>query len=422
MNPIRYSTSPAPWVPGALLYRDDCLKVLRALPADSISAITTDPPYGLSDVSSADTVQAITAWASGDRERVPDGRGFMGHEWDRFVPPPAVWDECLRVLKPGGYAAVFAGTRTADLMGLSLRLAGWTMKDTVTWLYSSGMPKGLNVGKAIDKAAGAVRTKIVGTGWHKMTPGGHGITTNTYNELYQIGDAAIGTPVYAPATKEARQWEGWNTHLKPAGEPILIAQKPFKGTIVNNVLKHGVGAMNIDACRVPVTDRENYEGKCASVVGLDSNRHDVVYGKRSGVREDSASPIGRYPSNVVLSHGEDCDETDCIGGCVVVELKEDSRFYPTFRYQAKAPKSERPVVDNKAYPTVKPLALMSWLLTLLTPPYGVVLDPFAGTGTTGQAALRLGFNSILMENNPEAWPLIDKRFGDEGCALYPIAG
>jgi DNA modification methylase len=407
-SPIRYSTSPALWVAAAQLYKGECLQVLRTLPADSVSACITDPQYGLSDVSSADTIQALTAWASGDRERVPDGRGFMGNEWDRFVPPPAVWDECFRVLKPGGYMAVFAGSRTADLMGLSIRLAGFRMCDTITWMYASGMPKGLNISKAIDKA---------------------GISS-------------------------LNNWDGWNTTLKPAAEPIIIAQKPVKGTIINNVLKHGTGGMNIDGCRVPVVDRNNYDAKCASVVGLGSNRNGAAYGEWSGVREDSSSAAGRWPANVMLSHSENCDMETCVHGCPVAALDQQSgslisgkhaahhtrttaggnnvthgnmqgitgyshndsggasRFYNIFRYQAKAPKSERPVINGIAHPTVKPLALIEHLITLFTPPYGVVLDPFAGTGTTGHAALRLGFNSIIIERDKKYWPLIDKRLND----------
>lgn len=371
-NLVRYSSSPAPWVPGALLHKNDCLPALRAMPDASISCVITDPPYGLSDVKSAEVVQAITAWAQSDRERVPDGRGFMGNEWDRFVPPPAVWDECMRVLKPGGYMAVFAGSRMADLMGLSIRLAGFEMRDTITWLYGSGFPKSLDVGKAIDKAAGA---------------------------------------------KAAKQWDGWGTALKPAAEPIIMARKPFPETVAANVLAHSTGAINIDGCRVITSDK-----LIRPAILRGENK---VFGKGLGAGTQN-EPSGRWPSNVVLSHSELCDEIEgCVEGCPIAELDAQSgitkdegyggqggasRFFNTFRYQAKAPTSERPVVNGVAHPTVKPLALMEWLVTLLTPPYGVILDCFAGSGTTGHAGLRLGFNSIIIERDAKYWPLIDARF------------
>ena len=137
------------------IHHDDCLTALRAMPDASVSAIVTDPPYGLSNTDPASVADTITKWAGGDREHVPTGRGFMGKAWDAFVPPPAVWDECLRVLKPGGHMVVFAGSRTQDLMGLSIRLAGFDIRDSVAWLYGSGFPKSHDVSKAIDKAAGA---------------------------------------------------------------------------------------------------------------------------------------------------------------------------------------------------------------------------------------------------------------------------
>ena len=200
MTVIRYASSPAPWVPSALLHRASNLSALRELPSESVSSVITDPPYGLGDHAPAEVVQAITAWAQGDRERVPDGRGFMGKDWDRFVPPPAVWDECMRVLKPGGHMAVFAGSRTAGLMDLSIRLAGFEIRDTITWMYGNGFPKSLDISKAINKTAGV---------------------------------------------DGAKQWDGWGTALKPAGEPIIMARKPFIGTVANNVLTYGTGGINI---------------------------------------------------------------------------------------------------------------------------------------------------------------------------------
>ena len=142
---------------GVALHVGDCLDVLASLPDASVAAVVTDPPYGLADHPVKRIEQALTAWLTGDRAHVPDGRGFMGREWDKFVPPPAAWDECYRVLKPGGHLLAFAAPRTYDLMGISIRLAGFDVFDSIDWINGQGFPKSLNVSKAIDKAAGAER-------------------------------------------------------------------------------------------------------------------------------------------------------------------------------------------------------------------------------------------------------------------------
>jgi DNA modification methylase len=414
-----------------MLYAGDCLPIMRSFREDnSYNAIITDPPYGLSDISSADTIQAITAWASGDRERVPDGKGFMGNKWDRFVPPPAVWDECYRLLKPGGYMAVFAGSRTADLMGLSIRIAGFEMRNTITWMYGNGFPKSLDIGKAIDKAAGAIRNVVGkyqppnGKIWNlandTATPGGDKTTMGAFN----VRSASMG--ITAPATEDAKQWNGWGTALRPAGEPIIVARKPFPGTVTANVLQHGTGGINIDGCRI---------------------------GTNTPTWKDQT---GRWPANVVLSHTVWCDETHCEDGCPIAELDTQSRisenglavqrnransneantngiyssrshdadmdhgfngtggasrFFNTFRYQAKAPKSERPTINGKSHPTVKPQALIEWLITLFVSEGGLLIDPFAGSGTTGAAAKKLGHPAVLIEKEKEYQPHIHHKLG-----------
>jgi site-specific DNA-methyltransferase (adenine-specific) len=143
---------------GVTLHHADCLDVLRSLPDCSVDAVICDPPYGLANTDPAHVVEALTRWSQGDRDFIPSGRGFMGKEWDAFVPPPAVWDECARILKPGGHLLAFAGSRTFDLMALSIRFAGFEIRDSIAWLYGSGFPKSLDVSKAIDKAQGATGT------------------------------------------------------------------------------------------------------------------------------------------------------------------------------------------------------------------------------------------------------------------------
>lgn len=208
------------------LYHSDALDLLRSLPSESIDACVTDPPYGLADHAPATIAQALQAWVSGDREHVPNGKGFMGREWDRFVPPPAVWDECLRVLKPGGHLLAFAGARTQDLMAMSIRLAGFEIRDGIDWIRGQAFPKSLDVSKAIDKAAGAERA-LIGIGkagssslerMRRVEMGYRQTLTNVTPEAY---------PITAPASEDARRWSGWGTALKPAREPVVWAQKPL---------------------------------------------------------------------------------------------------------------------------------------------------------------------------------------------------
>ncbi len=361
--------------------------------------------------------------------------------------------ECLRVLKPGGHLLAFGGSRTWHRLACAVEDAGFEVRDSIAWLYASGFPKSLDVSKAIDKAAGAER-EVVGKRWEvNRKPG-----VKAAGILGEYGpDDGLLT---GPATDAARQWSGWGTALKPAFEPIVVARKPLAGTVAGNVLAHGTGALNIDGCRVVAG--QDYRDKCASVVGIASNRNGDAYGEWTGERQDSASPLGRWPSNVVLSHaplldvdgtvtGDACAD-GCVPGCPVADLDEQSgtsassarkptgrdtrgtpngetpvtrfadtierghadeggasRFFPTFRYQAKADTAQRPRHGGVAHPTVKPLDLMRWLVRLVTPPAGTVLEPFAGSGTTAEACLLEGFRCIAIEKTPEYLPLIVDR-------------
>ncbi|KPI31435.1 DNA methylase N-4/N-6 domain protein [Actinobacteria bacterium OV320] len=226
--------------------------------------------------------------------------------------------------------------------------------------------------------------------------------------------AALSDGAYdltAPASAPARQWQGWNTALKPAHEPIVLARKSTGfNTTVANVLEHGTGALNIDGCRTQAG--QDYRDKCASVVGLASDRNGDAYGEWTGVCEDFAHPAGRWPTNVLLGHGPDCDDA-CSPGCPVPDFGAEARFFPVFRYEAKAPASERPrLADGTAHTTVKPLALMQWLVRLVTPPGGTVLDPFAGSGTTLAAALREGMTAVGVEKEEPYAQLCVQRLSE----------
>ena len=411
------------------LRHGDCLEVLRDLPDNSVDSIVTDPPYALSNTKPAQVADVLAAWVTGDTEAVPATKGgFMGKDWDSFVPPPAVWAECLRVLKPGGHMAVFAGARTQDLMGLSIRLAGFEIRDTLGWVYGSGFPKSMDVSKAIDKMKGAKR-EVVG-----KNPNHRAISGVGYEGIYQGGNTGA-EDVTAPATSEAAKWDGWGTALKPAIEPIILARKPLDGTVANNVLAHGVGGLNIDACRVPSDEITGWGG--AGAGGGTWNSENMGLGK-----DGDARPVqGRFPANVLLDEhaAKEMDKQSGVlktgGGNRKSAVTDDhlygnynegpdrffpaneggaSRFFPVFKYQAKAPKKERPVIVREdgtkvQHPTVKPLALMEWLVTLITPEGGTVLDPFAGTGSTLQAATNKGFNPIGIEADADYIQLINTR-------------
>lgn len=425
------------------LYLGDCLDVLRTLPDESVDAVVTDPPAGIS---------------------------FMGRDWDGDLGGRDRWiawhaerlAEAARVLKPGGHALVWALPRTSHWTAMAVEDAGLEIRDCLTHLFGSGFPKSLDVGKAIDKAAGAER-KVIGPprGIGGRDPAKHAVLPGdeVYAGAWGNRWAANET---APATAEAARWDGWGTALKPAAEHWWLARRPLAGTVAANVLEHGTGALNIGACRTAVTDSVNARRNKGTGLGYQSG--DAQRGAWDGA-------AGRWPTNVVFSHpplvvdgevvGDACAE-GCVDGCPVAELDRQSgiltsganptrrnsdkfcdaygdfkgqtecipargadsggasRFFPTFRYAAKAPASERPKLpDGTAWPTVKPVALMRWLVRLVTPPGGVVLDPFAGTGTTAEAAVVEGFRALLIERDRKAAELIKIRLAKP---IAPVLG
>ena len=338
----------------------DCLAVLRTFAPSSIDAIVTDPPYGLS---------------------------FMGKKWDYDVPSVEIWTECLRVLKPGGHLLAFAGTRTQHRMAVRIEDAGFEIRDMIAWVYGSGFPKSLDVSKALDKAAGAEREVVGSNPNHRATSG------IEYAGVYQGGNTGSAT-ITAPATDAARQWQGWGTALKPALEPITVARKPLVGTVAANVLAHGTGAINVDGCRVETDDTYAYPkgaGGSSFTVG----------GGVDGSRTDTPSmhPLGRWPANLIHDGSEE----------VLAGFPESNGSAARFFYCAKASKSDRG--DGNIHPTVKPTDLMRYLCRLVTPPGGVVLDPFMGSGSTGVAAQSEGFRFIGIERDPAYFEVARERLG-----------
>jgi len=633
----------------ATIFSGDCLEELKALPDNSVDSIVTDPPYGLGNADPDYIMKALKMWMDGDRTHIPAGKGFMGKQWDAFVPPPAVWDECFRVLKPGGHMLVFAGTRTQDLMGLSVRMAGFEIRDSIGWIYGQGFPKSMDISKAIDKSAGAEREVIgsagdapdlrdVGAKSKEAT----GIDKLSFGQVTDAERTEI--LITAPATDDAKKWSGWGTALKPALEPIIVARKPLgEKTVAANVLKWGTGGINIDGSRIGSEQRTdkitengfganfmddgwqpsgktyektvtgrfpsnvliqhadgcvqvgettettlNHNAPKGTFAGGEEDRgsdtaeyrenvsvsaiYECVDGcpvaeldKQSGIRpggtwnttdgarpfnndgeptgyeskgkdnsvggasryfyqvqKDDEAPTGRFPSNVIFVHSEDCkvvgtttnktvagnrtatfgtQETvsggdgsggfdgyeyttevyECADGCPVKELDEqsgvlksgsmdsitkgydpetfntfgkqyarrvvhkgDSGGASRFFYQAKANKKDRneglgedlpekgKVFNGKSeesagnapgsvedkfttqparnfHPTVKPTDLMRYLIKMVTPVGGIVLDPFCGSGSTGKAAVLEDFNFIGVEITEEYLPIIKGR-------------
>ena len=372
--------------------------------------------------------------------------------------------ECLRVLKPGGMMLSFGGTRTWHRLACAIEDSGFEVRDSIAWLYGSGFPKSLDVSKAIDKrrdwslverlsdeikrarsesglslaevgqATLAATDGTYGKWYHR---GGHmffetgrslpsrpewdqlrhvlpvapefaevydeaerevtGVHVEWENRTNYALTSADGLRRDKPATPDAERWQGWGTALKPAFEPIVVARKPLAGnTVANNVIEHGTGALNIDACRVG----KGTSGRWPANVVLDESQAEVL-DQQSGV---SSSRIGK-PRGADAGEGWGMTAT----GAEYGDSGGASRFFPTFRYEAKAPTSERPKVNGTAHPTVKPLDLMRWLVRLVTPPGGTVLEPFAGSGTTVEACIVEGFHCIAIEREAEYLPLIEQR-------------
>lgn len=367
------------------LIASDSLEAMKTFQTDTFDSVVTDPPYGIK---------------------------FMGKEWDHGVPSSLYWAEALRVAKPGAHLLSFGGTRTFHRLACAIEDAGWELRDTIMWVYGSGFPKSLNISKAIDKAAGATR-EVVGYDESRVRP----------NRLYEggaIGNVGgtgkvsdrtdNGATITAPSTPDAIKWDGWGTALKPAWEPIIVARKPLIGSVVENVLAHGTGGLNIDASRIPLEgDYKSKPNGRPSQTGLGDNYKPEL--------ANIADTVGRFPANLIHDGSEEVQscfpfvtsgnfsgrrnkpKTKNTFGAFVTQDEparsgsagSASRFF----YCAKASQRDRNdgMKDGQTneHPTVKPTELMRYLVRLVTPPAGRVLDPFAGSGSTVRAAIMEGF-------------------------------
>lgn len=400
------------------ILQGDCKERLKELHDNSVDAIITDPPYEL---------------------------GFMGKKWDNtgIAYNVDMWRECLRVLKPGGHLLAFGGTRTYHRMAVAIEDAGFEVRDMIEWVYGSGFPKSLNIGKAVDKLQGNERIKT-GEIKHHAQKG-----VAVAEERGAIGGGAFGQAKDEEITKGNSEWEGWGTALKPSHEPICMARKPIsEKTVAENCLKYGTGGINIDESRVE-TDGSPRKGGATTNGNLGWKPSKEIY------------TDGRFPANLIHDNSEEVrecfPETTHAGNKKASPAdkgmfgigREDfrntygndgnsaSRFFKSIIYQAKASKSERnkgcdgleekqyshdgrdkeienPYQRNKSvatnnHPTVKPIALMEYLIKMVTPRGGIVLDPFAGSGTTLVACKQNGYHYIGIELTEEYTLIIKAR-------------
>jgi DNA modification methylase len=393
----------------------DCLEVLREIPDNSIDSVVTDPPYGLSK--EPDIEEVLTKWMAGE-DYEHRGGGFMGKTWDSFVPGPAIWREVYRVLKPGGHALVFAGTRTQDLMTISLRLAGFEIRDVIEWLYFNGFPKSLDVGKAFDKRAGVER-EVISERVVKDIRNGHG---RKYGSALFAGEDTpkMTYQITAPATPLAKKWNGWGTALKPAHEPIIMARKPLDGTVADNVERWGTGAINIDGCRIATEDSlDRPNGKQVGVTWDLTNRPKDYIGSEAGrfpancITLDDDAFFSKYfnitPPELSKKASKKDRNSDWRGKLINLPDKP-ARTYGEYKGTPEHATNMHTKRANN-HPTVKPTDLMAWLVRLVTPPGGIVLDPFAGSGSTLVAAKREGFQYIGIEREAEYVEIAKARVG-----------
>lgn len=404
-----------------ILKLGDCLEKLKELPDNSVDSVVTDPPYGI---------------------------GFMNKKWDYDVPSTEIWVECLRVIKPGGHLLSFSGSRTYHRMAVRIEDAGFEIRDQLMWVFGSGFPKSHNIGKAVDKLLGNER-EVLGTK-AEFSLDGAKRNPNNHREIGEAGKEIGHEYGYkqgwdAPITKGTSEWEGWGTALKPAHEPIVMARKPFKGTVAENVLKWGTGGLNIDVSRVGTEQiKSTYGGFTPALSdGRDLQKMvDRIDNSKVDEKFNTVTHTGRWPANIILDEeaGQILDEQSGISGTgkkkigkdrqnffhnenTIFEVKNNSftnqriedygdkggasRFF----YCPKASKKDRN--EDNIHPTVKPTELMLYLIKLVTPVGGTVCDPFMGSGSTGKAAIRGGFDFIGIEKEEEYIKIAQARIENE---------
>ena len=443
---------------GLRLEHGDCAEVMASMKSNSVDAIVTDPPYGLAFMGADwDSFGASTGRESVDERRdkmneylganavVPAFASSHSHmpklsemrEFQARMTP--IFAEALRVAKPGAHLLCFGGTRTFHRMACAIEEAGWEVRDCIMWVYGSGFPKSMDVGKAIDKALGAERKKRNGDGEHagNVDFGMKNRCPKCGKPYFSADPCKCPREDKVPVTDQAKQWDGWGTCLKPAWEPIIVARKPLDGTVAHNVLTWGVGALNIDACRVPTDETVENHSRSA-----DAAKSKGKYGDSSAqeTHQTNGQELGRFPANLAHDGSDDVlalfPDTGKSSGGGGVKAPGKNGIYGTYNgheypqqlglgdsgnaarffYCAKANKKDRG--EGNDHPTVKPTALMEWLVRLVTPQGGVVLDPFMGSGSTGVAAKREGMGFIGIERDEHYFEIASRRLESEPATLF----
>ena len=381
------------------LYQGNMLDMLEVIEPNSIDSVITDPPYGLTSITKRfgkENSAKCQYGKDGSFQRL--SKGFMGKEWDGSGIEYNIdtWKKCFEVLKAGGYLIVFGGSRTFHKVACAIEDAGFEIRDTIMWLYGSGFPKSQNIGKMYDKKMKNDREKIGETriGKTSLGDGSGWDTSQNMKDIKATGKVDI--------TKGTSKWEGWGSCLKPSFEPIIVARKPFKGSLVDNVIENGVGGINIDECRVETTDIRKGGSGVIGITGFSKGKQDIYTG-------------GRFPANTILTYDEtDFDEVcggfpNTKGNGNIRHNKNDGKGYNCYSnygdcdtkgyddsgsasryfYCAKASKKDRDCngTIRNIHPTCKPCNLMQYLVRLVTPNGGTILDPFNGSGSTGKAVM-----------------------------------
>ena len=364
-----------------LLLNGDCIEQMQKLIDEGVrvESVVTDPPYEL---------------------------GFMGKSWDAsgIAFDKKTWELAFQLLKRGGYLLAFSASRNYHRMAVAVEDAGFEIRDQIMWIYGSGFPKSLNIGKAVDKELGNKRTDLGSNPNQRLnTP---------ENDIYEAGIRGKEARI----TKGNTEWEGWGTALKPAHEPIVMARKPLEGTVVDNVLEHGVGGINIDECRVGLSEGDDPRLGGKGSWKTDKMAKDVYVGGYAG-KETGSSELGRFPSNVM--HGGLDEEWARFFYCPKTAKSERNQGLVEFddkqySHDGRKKSIENPYQRNKSisknsHPTVKPVELMKYLCRLVTPKGGTVLDPFMGSGSTGMAAKDEGFDFIGIEREKEYFEISEQR-------------
>ena len=360
------------------IHHGDCLEVLKTLPSDAFDSVVTDVPYGLSQATNDHEfiMKVLQAWLTGN-DITTKATGYAGEKWDGLCPSPNVWREVFRVLKPGGHMAVFAAPRTDDLVKIALRIAGFEIIDTISFVVKGGFPKGVDMGRALEQ-------RYRKSGY--VPPNDHRDIKSSFRNLRGSAFAKslkreatpqrITTEIMQPSHPTACKWSDYHSHLKQAFQPITIARKPIWNNVQDNLIRYQVGALNIGATRIPVAENDN---------------------RLVSSQVPDASKLGRYPCNIVGDLG----------------AENAAHFFNPYYIGSRTMPKERdrymPAGEVNNHPTTKPIELLEWLIRLVTPVGGKVLDPYAGSGTTGIAAVRQGYQFVGIEIDSNYASIANKR-------------